>query len=377
VTAPEAGAEPGAASPHDEQAAAFDRPPPNGDGVLWSVFATTFRVASRPFRAVAGPSGMDVPRRVEEAAMDAVATPTAQRAIDEVLAGPLPEMIGRSLGRHRVVERVVAEVVASDGLDRAVVSALESERAAQLLREILESPALERMLTETVESKLTAEMTGRVIERVAASPELRRAVAGSSASLAGEAAAAVRARGIRVDARAERGPRRLLRRAPRPAAAPGAASPVPYGGVATRGVALAADAAITAVIFVVGAALVSLVASLVGELRPQWLAGVLLGAGWLAVVVVYFTGFWSTVGQTPGMRVLRLRVTHANAPPSPGRSLLRLFGLGLAIIPCFAGFLPVLVDNRRRGLADFIAGTVVVYDAAVPVAARESGDEAG
>jgi len=373
VTAPEAGAEPGAASAHDVQAAAFDRPPPNGDGVLWSVLATTFRVATRPFRAVAGPSGMDVPRRVEEAAMDAVATPTAQRAIDEVLAGPLPEMIGRSLGRHRVVERVVAEVVASDGLDRAVVSALESERAAQLLREILESPALERMLTETVESKLTAEMTGRVIERVAASPELRRAVAGSSASLAGEAAAAVRARGIRVDARAERGPRRLLRRAPRPAAA----GPVPYGGVGTRGVALAADAAITAVIFVVGAALVSLVASLVGELRPHWLAGALLGAGWLVVVVVYFTGFWSTVGQTPGMRMLRLRVTHANAPPGLGRSLLRLFGLALAIIPCFAGFLPVLVDNRRRGLADFVAGTVVVYDAALPVAAREGGDEAG
>jgi uncharacterized RDD family membrane protein YckC len=44
------------------------------------------------------------------------------------------------------------------------------------------------------------------------------------------------------------------------------------------------------------------------------------------------------------------------------RSILRLVGLAVAIIPCFAGFIPVLFDSRRRGLADYLAGTVVVYD---------------
>ena len=44
-----------------------------------------------------------------------------------------------------------------------------------------------------------------------------------------------------------------------------------------------------------------------------------------------------------------------------GRALVRLAGLALAIIPCFAGFIPVLIDDRRRGLPDFLAGTVVVY----------------
>ena len=364
----------GAAAGRDEQRPVVDRPPPNGDGVLWSVFATTFRVASRPFRAVAGPSGMDVPRRVEEAAMDAVATPAAQRAIDDVLAGPLPEMIGRSLGRHRVLERVVAEVVATDDLDEAVVSALESERASQLLHEVLESPALERLLTEAVESRLTAEL----LDRVLASPQVREALMHQSASFAGEAAAAVRARTVRVDTAAERGPRRWLRRPPRRAVAPAEAAPVPYAGVATRGVALAADAAITAVVFVVGSALVALVASLVGDLRPQWLAGVLLGAAFLALEIVYFVGFWSTVGQTPGMRMLRLRVVaHGDAPPGLGRSLVRLGGLLLAIIPCFAGFLPALVDDRRRGLHDLMARTVVVYEGTAPVAARERGDGSG
>jgi uncharacterized RDD family membrane protein YckC len=39
-----------------------------------------------------------------------------------------------------------------------------------------------------------------------------------------------------------------------------------------------------------------------------------------------------------------------------------MVGLVLAVVPLFAGFLPVLFTARRRGLPDFLAGTVVVYD---------------
>ena len=46
------------------------------------------------------------------------------------------------------------------------------------------------------------------------------------------------------------------------------------------------------------------------------------------------------------------------------RSLVRLVGLLLSIVPLGAGFIPVLFTERRRGLADFLAGTVVVYDEA-------------
>ena len=42
--------------------------------------------------------------------------------------------------------------------------------------------------------------------------------------------------------------------------------------------------------------------------------------------------------------------------------VVRLIGLVLAIVPMFAGFIPVLFSKRRRGLPDFLAGTVVVYD---------------
>jgi uncharacterized RDD family membrane protein YckC len=140
------------------------------------------------------------------------------------------------------------------------------------------------------------------------------------------------------------------------------AARVPYAGIATRAVALAIDAALSQGIFVVGAALVGLVGSLVGEVRPQWIVPAALGAGWALTVGGYFVGFWAVTGQTPGMRLMRLRVlARDGAPPRAGRAIVRLVGLGLAIVPFFAGFLPVLVDDRRRGLADFLAGTVVVY----------------
>jgi uncharacterized RDD family membrane protein YckC len=142
----------------------------------------------------------------------------------------------------------------------------------------------------------------------------------------------------------------------------------PYAGIATRGIALAIDAGLANLIVLVLGALIGLVASLTGgDLRPRWLAALLAAVGWALVVGAYFTLCWCTTGQTPGMRLMRLRViTRRSTPPGFVRSLIRLVGLGLAIIPLFAGFLPVLFDARRRGLHDLLARTVVVHVADTP-----------
>jgi uncharacterized RDD family membrane protein YckC len=138
--------------------------------------------------------------------------------------------------------------------------------------------------------------------------------------------------------------------------------PVPYAGIATRAVALGVDVVISEGIFILGAGLLGLVASLVGEVRPQWLVPILAAAAWVLVVGGYFVGFWSVAGQTPGMRLMRLRVVARDGePPHAVRSIVRLIGLGLSIVPLFLGFVPVLIDDRRRGLADFLAGTFVLY----------------
>jgi uncharacterized RDD family membrane protein YckC len=93
------------------------------------------------------------------------------------------------------------------------------------------------------------------------------------------------------------------------------------------------------------------------------LAGLLLGVGLTLIAGIYFVTFWSGAGQTPGMRLLGLRLWGPRGDPPPlGRSLVRGVGTAIAIIPLFAGYLPVLFDRRRRGLPDFLAGTVVVYD---------------
>jgi len=149
---------------------------------------------------------------------------------------------------------------------------------------------------------------------------------------------------------------------------------VPYGGIATRAIALAVDVAIVQLVVFAGGAVLALVASLVGGVQFDTLARVLTAVAWAAAVCAYFVTFWATAGQTPGMRLMDLRVcTAAGELPSIGRSLVRVVGLALAIIPLFAGFLPVLVDDRRRALQDLLAGTVVLHATAeLPAVAERS-----
>jgi uncharacterized RDD family membrane protein YckC len=134
--------------------------------------------------------------------------------------------------------------------------------------------------------------------------------------------------------------------------------------VVSRGTALVVDAlAIVTATVALGAG-AALVGALVGGVHPQWLARLLLSLAAVAVAVGYFSLFWSTVGQTPGMRLLNVRVVTQSDGVRLGlrRALVRTLGLALAIIPCFLGFVPALFDSRRRALPDYLAGTTVVYD---------------
>jgi uncharacterized RDD family membrane protein YckC len=141
------------------------------------------------------------------------------------------------------------------------------------------------------------------------------------------------------------------------------AAPVPYAGIASRAVALGLDVLIADLIVLLTGALLALVGSLVGDFELGTPGKLLAAAAWGAFLVGYFVVFWTSTGQTPGMRALGLRVTTARGGTlGLWQALIRVVGLGLAIVPLFAGFLPVLVDDRRRALQDFMARTVVVYD---------------
>ena len=315
---------------------------------------------------------VDARRRLESAAEGVLSAPEAEHVVDGVLAGALPEAVARSLIEHRVVERLVAEVLTTVELDREVVSAREAERTERLVSQALANPALERVFAEALESRLTLDLTDQVVRspafkraltEVLGSPELRAALKGQSMSFAGELVTGLGQRLRKLDDAIERGPRRWFRRAPRSQVEAGGSVRVPSAGIATRGVALAIDAALVTMIFLTGIAVIGLVVSLVWNPRPASVVGTVIGVAGLLVEVGYFTGFWSSAGQTPGMRLLHLRVVAGGgSAPGFGRSLVRLFGLIVAILLLFTGFLPVLVDDRRRALQDFLAGTVVVYD---------------
>jgi uncharacterized RDD family membrane protein YckC len=152
-------------------------------------------------------------------------------------------------------------------------------------------------------------------------------------------------------------------------AAPARRSPesgAAYPGLVTRAIAIVIDAALIdlAALAVTGAVLlVKSVFSVSGKHHGVAAAlGIVLFVVW---VVSYFAFFWTTTGQTPGSRVMHIRVTRADG------SRLRLLGavrrlVGMVVsLPLFWGYLPILWSPRRRGVPDVVAGAVVTVVAPV------------
>ena len=142
------------------------------------------------------------------------------------------------------------------------------------------------------------------------------------------------------------------------------ATEVQYEGLVTRAIAFAIDAAIIDLVAIVVAGAVALALSVL-SVSTNSLDTILIAVGgalFLAWSVAYFVTFWSTTGQTPGSRLMRITVRTADDGDvlSPRRAAVRFVGLVLAAIPLGAGFVPILFDERRRGFQDMLAGTVVV-----------------
>ncbi|HEU4658714.1 MAG TPA: RDD family protein [Capillimicrobium sp.] len=151
------------------------------------------------------------------------------------------------------------------------------------------------------------------------------------------------------------------RPSPRAAAPPAAGAPT-YIGLVTRAIAFAVDAAIlngVAIVVAAGVTLVLSVVSVSGDLEA-WIAAA-GGAAYLLWSVGYFATFWSTTGQTPGNRLMRIRVVAASGDAiRPRRAVLRFAALAVGAAALLAGIWLILIDERRRALHDFVARTVVV-----------------
>lgn len=150
-----------------------------------------------------------------------------------------------------------------------------------------------------------------------------------------------------------------------------------YAGAATRGIAFVLDLLLIAVILAMTSWLVNASLALVGVdleacapyVFPGSLSSFVCNATrvGLAVYAVAFTPvyglfFWTLGGQTPGMNVMGIRVVRTDGRPMTlGRSVRRALGFALCLLTLGIGFLLMLVNDRRQGLHDKLAGTCVIY----------------
>ena len=123
------------------------------------------------------------------------------------------------------------------------------------------------------------------------------------------------------------------------------------------------------ILLVVGFIVGAIVRQFVGQI-PSWAT--------LVYGLLYFVGFWSWRGQTPGKMLIGARVVRLDGSPvGLGRSLLRyplylmpFFGpvvlIASIVSNWFIMLLPLVtlavmaLNPKKRGLHDFVAGTVVI-----------------
>jgi uncharacterized RDD family membrane protein YckC len=255
---------------------------------------------------------------VEEAILRALQSPAVGRAIDRAMAG------------------------------HAEAAGLSSEEMARIVKQVLESEAAEQAWGEVLESREVQ----MLIERIAEAPEIRSAIAAQGAGLITDIGVKL----TRLTEAFDDALERIVRhREPD--------SETNQAGLATRLVAFAID-------FGLLFALYSLASGVIASVVSFSFGGTLTLAGAIVVgVVAYLLGgavlvlFWSLGGQTPGMRVLSIRLMQdGSRDVTLGRAIKRLFALAIALLPLGLGYFWILRDPSRHAWHDTMTHTEVIYD---------------
>jgi uncharacterized RDD family membrane protein YckC len=83
------------------------------------------------------------------------------------------------------------------------------------------------------------------------------------------------------------------------------------------------------------------------------------GGVYILWTAAYFVGFWSATGQTPGARVMQVRLVTPNGDRvNPVRGLVRWIGMNLGLLPLPWGYVPI--PFKRLGFPDWLAHTRVI-----------------
>jgi uncharacterized RDD family membrane protein YckC len=138
-----------------------------------------------------------------------------------------------------------------------------------------------------------------------------------------------------------------------------------YAGVASRTAAVVIDIIVVVLSYWLTVSMCTLVWAVINLDNPEFPSFDNTTWGWtyLGWGIFYIWACWSLFGKTPGKAVLGVRILTKNGQKlGPGRAFLRLIGYAVSMLFFFAGFWWILINRRRRGWSDIIAGTCVVYD---------------
>jgi uncharacterized RDD family membrane protein YckC len=145
---------------------------------------------------------------------------------------------------------------------------------------------------------------------------------------------------------------------------------VPYVGLLTRVLSWALDLLVINLVAIftgLGVELVVQIFPIAKHLQPVF--GAVAGAVYILWTAAYFVAFWSTTGQTPGARLMQVRlVTPDGGKVRPARALVRYIGMNVGMLPLPWGYLPI--PFKRLGFPDWLAHTRVIEAPQLSLAAQ-------
>ena len=276
--------------------------------------------------------------------------------------------VGKATGIDRAVEvaaeEAIVAAVESEAVERAMARVLQGPIVEDAVQGALESEAVKKALLEAMDSELVDEVWRRLlaseeaqqlVERIAEAPEVRAAISAQGAGLLEDIGRTIGKLTRRLDDSFERIARRLVLRRRRAVASD-------HAGAVSRALAMVIDGIFVNLGFTAIVAIVSLVDNAFGG-NGGGASDIAIAVGstaWVALGGLYLIGFWSLVGQTPGMRFVGIRLGLPRLPL--GRSLKRLVGLGLSVATFGLGFLGIVYGEQRRAWEDRFSATDVIYD---------------
>jgi len=276
------------------------------------------------------------------------------------------ERIAGVTGVDQVVEDAIVRAIGSGAVDRAIVRVAEEGALQEALERALTQADVEDVIRRAINSDasdriweeiLASAKAQMLVERIAEAPEVRAAIAEQGIGLVSDLGRRVTKITEAMDDAVERVAHRIFMRK-------GHDAETNQVGLVTRALAFAIDVGLLLGLFsIVSGLLASIGSTIFGSDGVSALGVALYSLGGLLIGGTIFATLWALVGQTPGMRFLSIRLdVDGSREIGARRAIKRVLMVPVAIIPFGLGLFGIVLNDRRQGWHDRVAGTEVVYD---------------